>query len=92
MNNSKYDASFIIITAIVWAAVTISVVAMAIYAGVTGIVFAFVVLIVAVASWSRVVREKGRTEPDVDKAIDALNKQIQLLSDKIEELRKELQA
>jgi uncharacterized protein YoxC len=92
MNNSKYDASFIIITAIVWAAVTISVVAMAIYAGVTGIVFAFVVLIVAVTSWSRVVREKGRTEPDVDKAIDALNKQIQLLSDKIEELRKELQA
>ncbi|KUO92569.1 MAG: hypothetical protein RXR16_03315 [Thermocladium sp.] len=92
MNNSKYNASFIIITAIVWAAVTISVVAMAIYAGVTGIVFAFVVLIVAVTSWSRVVREKGRTEPDVDKAIDALNKQIQLLSDKIEELRKELQA
>ncbi len=92
MNNSKYDTSFIIITAIVWAAVTISVVAMAIYAGVTGIVFAFVVIIVAVTSWSRVVREKEHAKPDVDKAIDELNKQIQLLSDKIEELRKELQA
>lgn len=95
--SGKYDRSFIVETAIVWAVVGgISVVAMVMYAGVTGVVFSFVVLVVGVTSWSRIIRTKEAVPSvgqvsDFGKSIEELNRQIQMLNERIRELEKELQ-
>mgnify|MGYP001773083390 CR=1 FL=1 len=94
--SGKYDRGFIVETIIVWAVVGISVVAMVMYTGVTGVVFSFVVLVVGITSWSRIIRSKEALPStgqvgDVGKSIEELNKQIQMLSERIKELEKELQ-
>ncbi|ABW02313.1 hypothetical protein [Caldivirga maquilingensis] len=94
--SSKYDRGFIVETAIVWVVVGISVVAMVMYAGITGVVFSFVVLVVGVTSWSRIIRSKEESHSigqasDVSKSIEELSEQMQLLNERIKELEKELQ-
>lgn len=83
-------------TIIVWAVVGISVVAMVMFTGIPGIVFSFIVLIVAVTSWSRIIRSKEASSQlgkvsDVRQSIEELSKQIQMLNERIKELEKELQ-
>ncbi|WP_054853243.1 hypothetical protein [Vulcanisaeta distributa] len=60
MSNGLSERGLIIVTAIVWAAIAVSIAFIVAYAGIDGIPFAFVVLIIAIPVWARVIRERNR--------------------------------
>ncbi len=84
------DVDLLIVSVIVWAVVGAAAVAMVIYGGMEGIVFAFVALVVAVGSWSRVMRDGAR--PRADREVEEeLLREISDLRKSLEELRKSLE-
>ncbi|MGC8557957.1 MAG: hypothetical protein ACP5NC_03060 [Nitrososphaeria archaeon] len=88
MSESNIDKNLIIISLITWIAVAASVIAMVIYTGITGVVFAFVVLVVAVGSWSKTVRDYNQKNKKQD---DELSVEIKELIKEIQELKKSLE-
>jgi len=88
LSENKIDKNMLAISIVVWGAVAVSVAFMVAYAGITGVVFAFVVLIVALGTWSRVLREYYGKK---NKEEDQLAEQIKDLTKEIQELRKELE-
>ncbi|MCL4343875.1 MAG: hypothetical protein JRM84_02695 [Nitrososphaerota archaeon] len=87
MNEVGRDMLFL--SLVVWIAVAASVIAMVVYTGVTGVVFAFIVLVVAVTSWSRVVRDSNRKSNEHGN--DELLNEIKELTQEIKELKKSLE-
>ncbi len=77
------DVDLLVVSAIVWTVVGAAAVAMVAYGGIDGIVFAFVALVVAVTSWSRVMRDRARSRADRDVEVEILRE--------ISELRKSLE-
>jgi membrane protein implicated in regulation of membrane protease activity len=77
---------FLLITAIVWTALTIVSVVMIMYTGVDGVIFTFIVFIVTVLAWARVIRTRDSTDLLVE-----LNSKISELSAKIDELKKAME-
>jgi uncharacterized membrane protein len=88
LSESNVDKNLIILSLITWAAVAASVIAMVIYTGIAGVVFAFVVLVVAVGSWSKTVRDYNQKNKNQD---DELSSNIKELIKEIQELKKSLE-
>lgn len=82
----ELDRNMIILTLITWVAVAASVITMVIYDGLDGAAFAFIVLVVAVLMWSRVIREYGRGKRE-----DELAGEIRELIREIQELKRSLE-
>lgn len=81
----------LIATVVVWIAVAASVIAMVAYAGTTGAVFGFIVLIVALPVWARVLREGDQQKKAQQDEIGELKEQIKELTEQIKELKKSLE-
>jgi membrane protein implicated in regulation of membrane protease activity len=88
MSEGNIDKNLIILSLITWVAVAASVIAMVIYTGIPGVVFAFVVLVVAVGSWSKTVRDYNQKNKKQD---DELTGEIKELIKEIQELKKSLE-
>lgn len=88
MSESNIDKNLIILSLITWASVATSVIAMVIYTGIPGVVFAFVVLVVAVGSWSKTIRDYNQKNKEQD---DELSVEIKELIKEIKELKKSLE-
>jgi membrane protein implicated in regulation of membrane protease activity len=88
MSESNIDKNLIIISLITWVAVAASVIAMVIYTGIPGVVFAFIVMVVAVGSWSKTVRDYNQKNKKQD---DELTGEIKELIKEIQELKKSLE-
>jgi len=84
----ELDRNMIILTLITWVAVAASVITMVIYDGLDGAAFAFIVLLVAVPVWSRVIREYGRGD---GKREDELAGEIRELIREMQELKRSLE-
>ena len=93
MNEQKTDITLIIITICIFAAIAISTIYMVVKAGVSGAVFAFVVLIVAVSVWSKVIRERQETirHSRLDEEIRELRKDLNTITRKLDEIKKILE-
>ncbi|MDG6930523.1 MAG: hypothetical protein JRN10_04700 [Nitrososphaerota archaeon] len=85
---NEVGRDMLLLSLVVWIAVAASVIAMVVYTGVTGVVFAFIVLVVAVTSWSRVVKDSNRKSSERDN--DELLNEIKELTQEIKELKKSL--
>jgi len=88
MSESNIDKNLIILSLITWVAVAASVIAMVIYSGMLGVVFACAVLIVAVGAWSKTVRDYNQKNKKQD---DELTSEIKELIKEIQELKKSLE-
>ena len=92
MSSGLSERGLMIITAIVWAAIAISSAFMVVYTHTTGVVFAFIVFIVAISAWAKVLRERGaERSTELEKMINELNSKISELSAKIDELKKAME-
>ncbi|BDR91528.1 hypothetical protein [Vulcanisaeta souniana] len=91
MSNGLSERGLIIVSAIVWFAIAASIAFIVAYAGIDGIPFAFVVLIVAIPVWARVIRERNKAGADLERQITELSNRISELSAKIEELKKAME-
>ena len=89
MSENKIDKNMLALSIVVWAAVALAAVYMVVYTGDTGVVFAFIVLVVAIGSWNRVLRDYYGKKNKVEE--DQLAEQIKELTKEIQELRKELE-
>ncbi|MGC8974506.1 MAG: hypothetical protein ACP5KY_09975 [Thermoproteus sp.] len=87
MSGSLSERGLIVVTALVWITLAVVGIFAVAYTGINGLVFMFVVYIVAVASWSRVVKE-SRPGGDLERQLSELANKISELSAKIDELRK----
>ncbi len=92
MSRQPLDLNLLISTIVVWVAVAVGVVSMVVYTGVTGVVFAFVVLVVGVTVWRRVLRGSGYTaQGDIQAALADLRTQIAILNEKLDAIKKTLE-
>ena len=93
MSERKIDITLIIVTAFVFAATAVSTIYMVIIARVTGVVFAFIVLIVAISAWSKVIRERQETmqHSRLDSEIRELRRDLNEVTKKLEEIKKILE-
>jgi len=83
---AELSSKLVAITLIVWAAVAVASVAMVVYGGAMGVIFAFVAITTAVGAWAKVVnRAQGAPEED------ELAKEIKELANEIRELKKLLE-
>ncbi|MGC8600689.1 MAG: hypothetical protein ACP5LX_06535 [Nitrososphaeria archaeon] len=85
---AEISKEILIISLIVWVAVAASTISMVVFAGITGVVFAFVVLIVAVGAWTRMLRELNQKSAKQD---EELLNEIKDLKKEIQELKKSLE-
>ena len=92
-NDRLSERSLIIVTAIVWTALAASGIVAVIKTGVAGIVFLFIIFMVAVPAWAHVVREreKGVSSTELEKRLAELSSKISELSAKIDELKKAME-
>lgn len=88
MSENKIDKNMLALSLVVWIAVAISVIFMVVYTGISGVVFAFIVLVVAVGSWSSVIRKYNINSSSQE---SELANQIKELTKEIQELKKELE-
>jgi len=92
VSRQPLDLNLLISTVVVWVAVAVGVVTMVVYTGVTGVVFAFVVLVVGVTVWKRVLRGSGYTpQGDIQAALTDLRTQIAILNEKLDAIKKTLE-
>ena len=93
MNERKTDITLIVVTACVFAAIAASTIYMVITAGVSGAVFAFIVLIVAISAWSKVIRERQETlqHSRLDDEIRELRRNLNEVTRKLDEIQKILE-
>ena len=94
MSSSLSERGLITVTAIVWATIAVAVAFMVAYTGIDGVVFAFVVLIVAVGVWARVIRERNwmpAKNIDLENQINELSSRISELSAKVDELKRAME-
>ncbi|MGC8661844.1 MAG: hypothetical protein ACP5TZ_05015 [Nitrososphaeria archaeon] len=88
MSESSTNKNLIILSLIVWVAVAASSIAMVIYTGIQGVVFAFIVIVVAISVWSRTLRDLNQKNSRHD---DELVNEIRELTKEIQELKKSLE-
>lgn len=91
MSNGLSERGLIIVTAIVWAAIAVSISFIVAYTGIDGIPFAFVVLIIAIPVWARVIRERNRPSTDLERQITELSNRISELNTKMDELKRAME-
>ncbi|WP_292320434.1 hypothetical protein [Caldisphaera sp.] len=80
MSSSLSERGFITVTAIVWAALAVVGTFAIIYTGISGVVFSFVMFVVAVPSWVRTVREREGHNDDLEKRLGDLANRMSELS------------
>jgi len=92
VSRQPLDVNLLISTLVVWVAVAVGVVYMIVYTGVTGVVFAFVVLVVGVSVWRRVLTGSGYTDREsFQSALTDVRAQLALLNEKVDSIRKTLE-
>lgn len=92
VSRQPLDLNLLISTVVVWVAVAVGVVYMIVYTGVTGVVFAFIVLVVGVTVWRRVLRGSGYSgQGDIQGALADLKAQLALLNEKVDAIKKTLE-
>jgi hypothetical protein len=92
VSRQSLNLNLLISTIVVWLAVAVGVVFMVVYTGVSGVVFAFVVLVVGVSVWRRVLRDSGNSaQEDIQKALTDLKTQLALLNEKVDAIKKMLE-
>ena len=89
MSENRIDRNLLALSIVVWAAVAASVIFMVMYANIAGAVFGFMVLIVAIGLWRRVLSECGGRREDAQEK--ELADQIRELTREIQELKKALE-
>ncbi|KUO90165.1 MAG: hypothetical protein AT710_09425 [Thermocladium sp. ECH_B] len=92
VSRQPLDVNLLISTLVVWVAVAVGVVYMIVYTGVTGVVFAFVVLVVGVSVWRRVLTGSGYTDREsIQSALTDVKAQLAILNEKVDSIRKTLE-
>lgn len=94
MSNAKpTDTGLIVSTIVVWVAVTVGAVAMVMYTGISGVVFAFIVFVVGLGVWGQVLRGRHRSQgaENIDQTLVEIRSQLTALNEKVDNLRKTLE-
>jgi len=88
----RTDTNLIVSTVVVWVAVTVGAVAMVVYTGISGVVFSFVVYVVGLGIWGRVLRDRRyQGAGNNEQAFTELRSQLASLNEKVDSLRKTLE-
>jgi len=95
VSSNLSERGLIIVTAIVWAALAVVGALVVMYTGIDGVVFDFIVFIIAISVWARVIKlmawRSVEAGGNLEKQLSELSSRISELNAKIDELKKAIE-